>query len=394
MMHRAMNPDRITCPKCGAEIEISAALASSIEQRLRREVAAEAQQEARKLSAEAERRAREAAALELRDLKEQLAEQRKKAEASQAQELALRKQARELEEARRTEELERTRKLDEERVRIRDDARKAFEEENRLKALQQQQKIDDLTRALDEAQRKAQQGSMERQGELLEADLEQTLRQAFPLDDIEPVPKGVRGADLLQRVKDSLGRPCGLLVWETKNTKAWSEGWIQKLKDDQREVRAHMAILVSQAMPDGLDPFGFRDGVWVTRWTCMLPLATALRRHLAEVNYTQMASVGKNEKMERLYAYLVGPEFSQSITGIVETFAAMQAQLQRERRAMEKLWKEREQQIDRVLTTTSGMYGGLRGLVGSTMPEIDALDLLPPHESPRLPEPGAAPPQE
>lgn len=384
-----MSEDRIVCPTCGAEIEISAALSRSIEQRLRRQITDESAARVRKLTAEAEQRVKKEAAAELRDLKEQLAEKSRVAEEARTLELELRKKARQLEESRQNLDLEMARKLDAERGRIREESRKSFDEEFRLRALQQQQKVDDLTRALEEARRKAEQGSMERQGEVLEADLEQTLQASFPIDEIEPVPKGIRGADLLQRVKDSTGRPCGTLVWETKNTKAWSEAWIQKLKDDQREVRAHMAILVTQAMPDGIEQFGFRDGVWVTRFSLILPLATALRRHLAEVNYTQLASVGKNEKMEALYRYLAGPEFSRNVNGILETFTAMKMQLDRERRAMEKLWKERDKQIERVLHNTSGMYGDLRGLLGATLPELQALELAPNTEARGLPAPGA-----
>lgn len=384
-----MSEERIVCPTCGTEIEISAALSRSIEQRLRRQMTEETAAQVRKLTAEAERRVKEGAEAELRELKEQLAEKSRVAREAQALELELRKKARALEESRQNLDLEMARKLDAERGRIRAESRKSFEEEFRLRALQQQQKVDDLTRALDEARRKAEQGSMERQGEVLEVDLEQTLKAAFPLDEIEPVPKGIRGADLIHRVKDASGRPCGLLVWETKYTKGWSEAWVQKLKDDQREVRAHMAILVTQAMPENIDEFGFRDGIWVTRFPHILPLATALRRHLAEVNYTQLASVGKNDKMEALYRYLAGPEFSRNVNGILETFTAMKMQLDRERRAMEKLWKERDKQIERVLHNTSGMYGDLRGLLGATLPELDSLELAPAVESRGLPAPGS-----
>jgi hypothetical protein len=172
-----------------------------------------------------------------------------------------------------------------------------------------------------------------------------------------------------------MGAECGVLLWETKNTKAWSNGWIPKLKDDMIETRASIAILVSVVLPDGISRFGQVDGVWVSDPLCAIPLAAALREQLTAISRERSASVGKSEKMEALYQYLAGVEFKQKIEGIVEAFTSMQDQLNRERRAMEKHWKQREKEIERVVKNTVGLYGDMQGIIGGQIPAIPALEL-------------------
>ncbi len=222
---------------------------------------------------------------------------------------------------------------------------------------------------------KAEQGSMETQGKVLEQDFEAQLGSFFIHDKIDPVPRGIRGADLVHSVRTPLGVECGVLVWEMKNTKAWSPQWIPKLKDDMIEVRATIAILVSVALPDGIEHFGQVEGVWVSDPFSAIPLAAALREQLIAVNRERTASIGKNEKMEALYQYLAGVEFKQKIEGIVEAFTMMQNQLNQERRAMEKYWKQREKQIERVVKNTVGLYGDMQGIIGGQIPVIPALEL-------------------
>jgi hypothetical protein len=216
---------------------------------------------------------------------------------------------------------------------------------------------------------------MERQGEVFEQDLEAQLRACFPHDSIRPVPKGVRGADLMQTVCTPFGADCGILLWEVKNTKAWSAQWIPKLKDDTIEVRATMAVLVSVTLPEGLGRFGQIEGVWVSDPQSAIPLAAVLREQLLAMNRERKASVGKSEKMEALYQYLAGVEFTQKIKGIVEAFTSMQEQLNQERRAMEKHWRQREKEIDRVVKNTVGLYGDMQGIIGGQIPVIPALEL-------------------
>ena len=231
----------------------------------------------------------------------------------------------------------------------------------------------DALKVNEELHRKLQQGSQQTQGEVLELELEQLLRTHFPLDQIESVPKGIGGADVIQRVVSKSGNFCGTIVWESKRTKAWSEGWPQKLKDDQRAVKAEIAVLVSEILPKDCKNFGQCDGIWVSNSQCAVGLAAALRVQLVEVAMTKLAAVGKNEKMETLYQYLSGSEFRQRVEAIVEAFVAMQEDLQEERRVTERRWAKREKQIQKVISNTSGMYGDFQGLIGSSLQTIPSL---------------------
>lgn len=342
-----------------------------LEEKLRREADARTQA----LVAQAGKQAREDVALEKKLLEERLAEERSKRESAQQAELALRKSKAALEERGRELDLEVARKVDAEKQRLEESIRRTVGEEQSLKVKEKDKQIDDLKKLLDEAKRKSEQGSQELQGEVLELDIQAMLQQHFPHDVINPVPKGVRGADLIQDVRDGALRACGSIVWETKNTKHWQASWLEKLKEDQRAVGANLAVLVSVALPAEFGEFGQIDGVWIANLRAWPALAHALREQLIQVAFAHAASEGKNEKMELMYRYLAGDQFRARVQGIVEAFTEMQDQVNRERRAMERLWKEREKQIERVITNTVGMYGEMRGIVGATMPEIPALTL-------------------
>ncbi len=244
---------------------------------------------------------------------------------------------------------------------------------HRLKDLEKDKLINDLKASLEDMKRKAEQGSMEIQGEVLEQDFETQLKSFFPHDDIQPVPKGIRGADIIQHVRTPLGHECGILLWETKNTKAWSASWIQKLKDDMVTTRATLSILISVTFPRASHLWAHGRS-WVA-FLCALPLAAVLREQLIAVSRERTISIGKNEKMEALYQYLAGTEFKQKIEGIVEAFTSMQEQLNQERRAMEKHWNQREKQIKRVIKNTAGLYGHMQGIIGGQIPAITALEL-------------------
>jgi hypothetical protein len=406
-----MEKGLITCPNCGKGFELSDVLTDQIREQLRTEL----QQEVTRREVEANKKlkALKAQEKELAEIREKLDDQveakvsermaeaekktAKKLEGQYAdqlqdlqqtledrdasiktfreQELDLRKKQRELEESKQALELDVARRVDEEREKIQEGAAKKAAEEHRLKDLEKDKVINDLKTSLEDMKRKAEQGSMETQGEVLEQDFEEQLRRFFPHDEIQPVPKGIRGADLIQTVRTPLGSDCGLLLWEAKNTKAWNAKWIQKLKDDMIETRATVAILVSVALPEGIERFGDAGGVWVSDPLSAIPLAAALRHQLLAVDRERTASSGKSEKMEMLYQYLAGPEFKQKIEGIVEAFTSMQDQLNRERRAMEKHWKQREKQIERVVKSTVGLYGDMQGIIGGQIPAIASLEL-------------------
>jgi hypothetical protein len=235
--------------------------------------------------------------------------------------------------------------------------------------------------------RKAEQGSQQMQGEVQELELEQLLRAKFPFDRIEPVPKGEFGGDTLQRVYAG-GLACGSILWESKRTKNWSDAWLVKLRDDQRAAQAEVAVLVTQALPKGVESFDIVDGVWVASPRAALPVATILRHSLGQISLVRQAGEGQQTKTELVYRYLTGPRFRHRVEAIVEAFTAMQDDLDRERKILTKQWAKRAAQIERVMNATVGMYGDLQGIAGKSLQEIEGLepDALPaPQPSPPLP---------
>jgi hypothetical protein len=406
-----MEQGMITCPSCGHEFEMSDALTGRIRKHLEEELLqdvklreAEVKKKSKALKDQEAKIAKSREAIEDEieaKLKERLSEAEKKAaqklegryadqlkelqkdleekdaaiKTFRDKELELRKEQRKLKEAAESLELDVARKMDEEREKIREEVSKKAAEDHRLKDKEKDKVINDLRASLEDMKRKAEQGSMETQGEVLEQDFEAQLQAFFVHDEIQPVPKGIKGADLIQTVRTPMGSECGILLWETKNTKAWSNNWIPKLKDDMIETRASIAILVSVVLPNNIKRFGQVDGVWVSDPLCAIPLAAALRQQLMAISRERTASTGKNEKMEALYQYLAGVEFKQKIEGIIEAFTSMQDQLNKERRAMEKHWKQREKQIERVVKNTAGLYGDMQGIIGGQIPAIPALEL-------------------
>jgi hypothetical protein len=398
-------PDQtIICPNCGKEIPLTETLFHQIKESLRKEYddkAREKEQElarrekqvedsektieqrvSEKLKAEREKlkqdgkkEAEEALLLERKDLQEQLAEKEKKIEESQSIELDLRKKVREAEEAKKDAELIVARRIDEEREKIEQKALEIYSEGHRLKDLEKDKKINDMAKMIEELKRKAEQGSMQTQGEVMELDLEALLKTRFPVDEVEPVPKGMRGADILQKVYNRSGQHCGTIIWETKHTKAWSDGWISKLKDDQREVKAEIAVIVTESLPKGINSFTQLGGVWITNFMLAGSLAEILRTGLIQLSQAKLSAIGKNEKMEVLYNYLSGPEFRQKVEVIVGTFKSMKEDLDKEKRSITKIWAQREKQIERVIMNTAGMYGDMQGIIGASLPEIKMLEL-------------------
>ena len=392
----------IKCPGCGEAIPISEAIHHQIAERTRQEFRAETL-EAKRLLAARERELNEKAAAldrtisdrlaveraslskeieaqlrsgfstEISDLKRRANEGSERLAQAQAIELELRTEKRNLEEREKARDLEMARKLDAERVRLQQEISMRLEEEHVRQVAEKDKRLSDAMKANDELRRKLQQGSQQLQGEVLELALEDLISQTFPSDLVQPVPKGINGADIIQLVQNQNGNVAGSIIWESKRTKAWSDGWIQKIKDDQRQAKADIAIIVSDALPKDCSHFKQISGIWVTHPRCAVHLASALRLLLLEVTSAKRAAVGKNEKMEILYAYLSGIEFRQRVDAIVEAFVAMQEDLQEERRSTERRWAKREKTIQRVITNTSGMYGDLQGLVGSSLTTIPAL---------------------
>lgn len=403
--------DTIICPSCGSEIAVSATLATQIRQNLRlefdqaarrkdkdlekrledlrqqereikasresmeQEVSNRIAQEQGRLMEEARIKAEQSAALEIAHLEGELTEARDKIIEARKAELQLRKDRRDLEERQQELELTVTRTLDSERATIREQARKEVVEQHRLEEADRDRLIEDLRAQIDDLKRRSEKGSPQARGEVMELELEDILRDGFSNDGIEAVPVGAHGGDILQRVHDQNGLDCGTILWESKRTKNWSDGWLPKLRNDQRAAKAHIAVLTSEELPKGLANFGSIDGVWVTSRHCLLGLAAALRQGMIEAARTKRSLQGRQDKVELVYNYLAGSEFRQRIEGIVEAFMTLRDDLESEKRSMHRLWAKREKQLERAARNTSGMYGDLAGILGANLPQIANLEL-------------------
>lgn len=242
----------------------------------------------------------------------------------------------------------------------------------RLKELQLQ--LDEQRKLAEEMKRRAEQGSMQRQGEVQELLLEEILRENFPFDLIEEVGKGVEGADCIQVVRNNLGKECGRIIYESKRTKTWNNAWIEKLKADKRNKCADVAILVTQVYPKDMERFGEREGIWLCNFTEVNSVAHLIRNGIIQIHDIQCKEENKGDKMQLLYNYLTGNEFRGQVEAIVEGFMAMKVAITRERVQMEKIWKEREKQLEKVLMSTSGMYGSVKGIAGASVGNIPLLD--------------------
>lgn len=345
------------------------------------QVAAQLKAERSRVIEEESRKAKQAAAneldskaRELADLQEVLkARDVKLAEAQQAQAELIKKQ-RELDDAKRELELTIEKRVQEGLGDVREKAKREAEEGLKLKVLEKDQTIASMQQKIEELKQKAEQGSQQLQGEVQELDLENLLRAKFPFDSIEPVPKGEFGGDVLQRVVSQSGQQSGSILWESKRTKNWSDGWLVKLREDQRTAKAEISVLVSQVLPKGVEAFDVIDGVWVTSPRAALPVATVLRHTLLQVGMARQVSEGQQTKTEMIYQYLTGPRFRHRVEAIVEAFSTMQEDLDKERKAIMKQWAKREEQIERVMGATVGMYGDLQGIAGKSLQEIEGLE--------------------
>ncbi|NCO24991.1 DUF2130 domain-containing protein [Candidatus Parcubacteria bacterium] len=405
-----MTEQTIKCPYCKKDILLTEALTHQIQERVRYELGVEVEKKEkdlekreaelvekvktvensqknineeinRKLEIEKQTLLKKAlqeaegrVSLELKDLREQIQEKDKKIEESEEKELELRKKQREIDAREKSLELDMTRKLDSERKKIEEETSKRISEEQGLKLLEREETIAGLKKQIDELKRRAEVGSQQLQGEVQELDLESFLQEHFIYDELRPVPKGIRGADVLQKISTKNETDCGSILWESKRTKNWSEGWITKLKEDQREAKADIAVIVSDILPKDVSNAGFRNGVWITNRASLHGLAMALRKILTEVAFTKLAAEGKDEKIELLFRYLTGPEFRQRVEAMIETFVAMKQDLDKEKRATIARWGKQEKQIEKIVAVTAGMHGDLRGLIGSSMQSIPALE--------------------
>jgi hypothetical protein len=372
----------IVCPKCNSEIRLTESLAAPLLAANRRQFEERLSQERVRMLAEESAKARQASAAELAAKTRELGElhdilkvrDEKLALAQQAEARLLKKQ-RELDDAKRELELTVEKRVNEGLAEVRSKAVRDAEDGLKQRVLEKDQTILSMQRTIEELKQKADRGSQQLQGEVQELELEALLRHKFPFDSIEPVPKGEYGGDVVQVVKSTNGQTSGTMLWEMKRTRNWSDAWLTKLRDDQRAAKADICILVSHVLPKGVETFSIVEGVWVAHPRCLVPVATVLRNTLLQVALARQSSEGQQSKTEMVYRYLTGPRFRQRVEAIVEAFSSMQEDLERERKVIMKQWAKREEQIERVMGGTIGMYGDLQGIAGKSLQEIEGLEM-------------------
>lgn len=414
-----MQEPTIACPKCHTEIKLTESLAAPLIEATRQQyerkiadkdaevskretqirtqlaelekakeaideqVTAKLKAEREKIAADEAKKARLALGTELdqkvqelQELQNVLQDRDVKLAAAQKEQAELLRKQRELDDAKRELDLTVEKKVQESLATVREKAKLEAEEHLKLKVTEKEAQIASMQRQIEELKRKAEQGSQQAQGEAQEIELENLLRSKFPMDAIQPVPKGEFGGDVLHKVVNSLGQQCGSMLWEFKRTKTWNDGWLSKLREDQRSAKAELAIIVSSALPKGVHTFDLADGVWVTDSRCAIPLAIALRQSLIEIASARNSVEGQQTKMELVYQYLTGPRFRHRIEAMVEKFGEMQSDLDKERKSITRIWAKREEQIRIAIESMAGMYGDLQGIAGRTMQEISGLDVL------------------
>jgi hypothetical protein len=388
--------NQITCPKCGNQFEPGEIIREEVEKELRskmldwqkkKQVEFEQQlaEERRKTQAELETNLRKSISSDfenkLRLLEQNNRDNEEKLKQARQKELEFLQKEQQLKNREEELELSVQKRLQEERSKLSEELRKIEEQKNAAKEAEYQLRMKELEKQLEdqkklaeEMRRKAEQGSMQTQGEVQELLLEEILREYFPFDLIEEVGKGIKGADCIQVVRNASGKECGKIIYESKRTKDWSNSWIEKLKNDMRTSAADVAILVTQAFPKDMDRFGEKDGVWICSYHEIAGVASILRTAIIRINEAKKSEENKGEKMQMLYNYLTGNEFRQQVEAIVEGFMAMKQSIAKERIQMEKTWKEREKQLDKVLLSTSGMYGSVKGIAGASVSDIPLLE--------------------
>ena len=343
--------DTLRCPNCSFEIEVSTVLAAQVRESLQKELETQARYKESDLARREE---------QLRDKQQNLEASRQALEQEVLTRVAQQREAL-LEDAKKQARASLA-------VEMQDLNAQLSESKTKLEAAQAA-----------ELELRKERRELETQKQELE--LEELLRQHFPQDGIEAIPRGTHGGDVLQRVHDHCGKECGTILWEAKRTKAWNDGWLPKLRDDQRAARAHLAALLSAEMPKDLASFGCRDGVWVTSLACLAGMAAALRAGLLEIARAKRSLDGQNVKSEMLQNYFSGPEFTQRVQGIAEALVGMRHDLESERRCFQRRWAKRQKQIDRATINTAGLYGDVGGILDAKLPSIALLELAAPKDN-------------
>ena len=378
--------EKIKCPNCGTEIDVNMVLSQEVEaviiKEKEKEYTKRLETESVKIREELKKESEEglkSLQRSLREKSEQVIELNKTK--VELEKLRLEKEeieykitaakdaelSRKLKEERKSNEMF----LESERERI----KKETAEENTLKIDELKKKLDAQTALAEEMKRKAEQGSIQLQGEIQELAIEDVLRETFRFDLIEPVPKGMNGADVIQKVRSSIGSEVGIIAYESKRTKAFGKDWIGKLREDGGLVKADICVLVTDALPEGMERIGQKEGVWICSFAELKGLALVLRDSIIRVSEAFSSQTNKGEKMQMLYDYLTGKEFSLQIMTIVESFSDLQKGYLEERNRMEKIWKTREKQLEKILLNTNSFIGSIKGIAGSSILEIPMIEM-------------------
>ena len=373
--------NEITCPSCGHQFELNESLKNEVEKELRGKMVDwqkkkedEFEKQKKLLVADALKKASEETAARFQSLEEDGKIKTRQLQELQKKELDLLRDKNALEEKQKNMEVEIEKRFLEKRKEIEESAIKREQELFDLKTKEYKLQMEQQQKLIEELKRKSEQGSMQLQGESQELLLEEILKENFPFDIIEEVGKGVEGADCTQVIRNSMGTVCGKIIYESKRTKGWNNNWIDKLKKDMRTSGADSAVLVSQTFPKDMDKFGEKDGVWVCNFNEVSSVSYLLRNGIIKVFDAQKAQEGRGDKMQMLYNYLTGNEFKGQVEAIVEGFMSMKQGIMKERIQMEKIWKEREKQLEKVLISTSGMYGSVKGIAGASIADIPLLN--------------------
>lgn len=363
--------DKIKCPHCGKYIELSDAFKHEIADLKNRQldkIRLEEQQKAKD-------KVKEEVEFALKNSNNELAEAKEKNKQLQEQLLELNRTIRQLTDKFDRKEIEDQKKLNEQIEKIKEDALKNAGEKASLEKSELIKQLDDTKKALEEAQRKANQKSQQLQGEILELNLEEKLRENFPFDDFLPIPKGVEGADIWQVVKNKFDQEAGSILWEIKRTKQWNNSWLPKLREDARRINATVSILVSDSLPTDITYFKKKDGVLVTSFEYAIGLTDMLRERLLYVAAAK-ARASDDERLQEIYEYISSDAFRHKFESHFESVKALRDGLTAERRAMEKIWKVRENQINKLDKATSQMFGDFQSVV-PTLKDIKSLELDP-----------------
>ena len=409
------NQSKITCPQCGTAIDVQDVLTHQLEEQIKQQFKAELAEEKKKFTekelelkkAQAEFEEKKEKENELfqerldkkikeekKQLKSKIKADLEKEQAEQLEELQkelneksqkiseLNKSKAEIEKLKREKdelkdkfeaEAQKTinKKLDEEREKI----QKSEKEKNELVLKEMQKQLDDQKALTEEMKRKQEQGSMQLQGEVQELAIEEWLASSYPLDHIEEIKKGARGADCLQTVNTQSQQNCGTIYYESKRTKDFQPAWIEKFKTDIREKGADVGVLVTQTMPKDMDRMGLKNGIWICSFEEFKGLSVAIREQIIRIDSAISSQENKGDKMLMLYDYLTSNEFKLQIEAIVEGFSKMKSDLDTEKRAIQRMWKEREKQIDKVVINTIDMHASIKGIAGKAIASIPALEL-------------------